>query len=126
MVASVEKIKSKGQSQSRQGLLSLTIKDQNALYDAYMPYVINGGLFITTNRPYKLGDVVIMSLNLMDEMDRLPVSGKVVWLTPGGAAGGYRSTGVGIQFDDDSVSVRTKIETHLAGKLQSERRTHTM
>jgi len=122
MVASVEKIK----SQSRQGLLSLTIKDQNALYDAYMPYVINGGLFITTNRPYKLGDVVIMSLNLMDEMERLPVSGKVVWMTPGGTAGGYRSTGVGIQFDEDSVPVRAKIETHLAGMLQSERRTHTM
>lgn len=119
MVASV------GKNQGRQGMLSLTIKDQNALYDAYMPFLINGGLFIPTNRPYKLGDEVIMLLSLLDEAERLPVSGKVVWMTPSGA-GGYRSTGIGIHFDESSSTVRTKIETHLAGKLQSERSTHTM
>ena len=31
---------------SKPGLLTLTIKDKSALYLAYMPYVINGGLFI--------------------------------------------------------------------------------
>ncbi len=34
----------------RQGILSLSIKDKSALYAAYMPFVINGGLFIPTNR----------------------------------------------------------------------------
>ena len=34
----------------RQGILSLTIKDKSALYDAYMPFVKNGGLFIPTNK----------------------------------------------------------------------------
>ncbi len=29
---------------SKPGLLTLTIKDKSALYLAYMPYVVNGGL----------------------------------------------------------------------------------
>ena len=47
----------------RQGILSLTIKDKGALYAAYMPFIKNGGLFIPTNKPYKLGDEVFMLLN---------------------------------------------------------------
>ena len=47
---------------SKPGLLTLTIKDKSALYLAYMPYVINGGLFIPTNSSYRLGDEVFMLL----------------------------------------------------------------
>ncbi|MEW8664262.1 MAG: pilus assembly protein PilZ, partial [Candidatus Thiodiazotropha sp.] len=32
----------------KQGILSLTIKDKNALYAAYMQFVEFGGLFIPT------------------------------------------------------------------------------
>ncbi|NOU22115.1 MAG: pilus assembly protein PilZ, partial [Methyloglobulus sp.] len=42
----------------RQGILSLSIKDKNALYQAYMPFVINGGLFIPTDREYQMGQEV--------------------------------------------------------------------
>jgi len=43
---------------TKPGLLTLTIKDKSALYLAYMPFVINGGLFIPTNSTYRLGDEV--------------------------------------------------------------------
>ena len=33
---------------TKQGILSLTIKDKGALYAAYMPFIKNGGLFIPT------------------------------------------------------------------------------
>lgn len=113
-------------SQPRQGILSLTIKDKNALYAAYMSFVKNGGLFIPTARPYKLGDEVFMLLNLMEETERLPVAGKIVWVTPKGAEG-YKATGIGVQFsEEDGGLARSKIETYLAGLLQSERPTHTM
>jgi len=52
---------------TKPGLLTLTIKDKSALYLAYMPQVINGGLFIPTNSSYRLGDEVFMLLNLMGE-----------------------------------------------------------
>jgi type IV pilus assembly protein PilZ len=38
----------------RQGILTISIKDKSALYAAYMPFVINGGLFIPTNRDYEI------------------------------------------------------------------------
>ncbi|MEJ2425003.1 MAG: pilus assembly protein PilZ [Candidatus Thiodiazotropha sp.] len=42
----------------KQGILSLTIKDKNALYAAYMQFVKFGGLFIPTTKQYRLGDEV--------------------------------------------------------------------
>jgi type IV pilus assembly protein PilZ len=113
-------------SNPRQGILSLTIKDKSALYAAYMPFVANGGLFIPTNREYRLGEEVFMLINLIDETERLPVAGKIIWITPAGAEG-YRATGVGVQFSDqDGGTARNKIETYLAGVLESDRPTHTM
>lgn len=112
--------------QSRQGILSLSIKDKKALYAAYMPYINNGGLFIPTTREYKLGDEVFMLLNLMEETERLPIAGKVIWITPKGSEG-YRAVGIGVQFSDqDGGLARNKIETYLAGALESDRPTHTM
>ena len=111
---------------ARQGILSLTIKDKNALYAAYMQFVKNGGLFIPTTKRYQLGDEVFMLLTLMDETERIPVAGKVVWITPLGAEGN-RAAGIGVQFSDQEGGVaRAKIEGFLAGALKSERPTHTM
>lgn len=110
----------------RQGILSLSIKDKNALYAAYMPFIKNGGLFIPTKREYEMGEEVFMLLNLMEETERLPIAGKIIWKTPGGAEG-YRAAGIGVQFSDqDGGTARNKIETYLAGALESDRSTHTM
>ncbi len=110
----------------RQGILSLTIKDKAALYAAYMPFVGNGGLFIPTNKLYKLGEEVFMLLTLMDDSERLPVAGKIIWITPAGAQGN-KAAGIGVQFGpQDNGQTRSKIETYLAGALKSDRATHTM
>ena len=111
---------------TKRGILSLTIKDKNALYAAYMQFVQNGGLFIPTTKAYQLGDEVFMLLSLMDEPERLPVAGKVIWITPVGAEGN-RAAGIGVQFSDqDNGVARNKIEGYLAGMLKSGRPTHTM
>ena len=109
----------------RNAILSLTLKDKAQLYAAYMPFLRNVGLFITTNKTYRLGDEVFMLLSLMDEAEKIPVAGKVVWITPKGAQGN-RLAGVGVQFNDGDHATRNKIETYLAGALKSERPTLTM
>lgn len=109
----------------RNGILSLTIKDLSVLYAAFMPFVKNGGLFIPTNKNYRLGDEVFMLLNLMEEPEKIPVAGKVVWITPKGAQGN-RAAGIGVQFSDSDGTARSKIETYLAGSLKSDRPTHTL
>jgi type IV pilus assembly protein PilZ len=111
---------------AKQGILSLTIKDKSALYAAYMPFIKNGGLFIPTPKPYRLGDEVFMLLTLMEEKERLPIAGRIVWVTPKGAQG-QRTTGIGVQFSElDKGQTRNKIETYLAAALKSERQTHTL
>lgn len=111
----------------RQGILSLAIKDKGALYQAYMPFLKGGGIFVPTMKRYNLGDEVFILLTLMEDKDRMPVAGKVVWITPTGAQGN-RTAGIGVQFSEnaDGESVKTKIESILAGVLNSERPTHTM
>ncbi len=109
----------------RNGILSLTIKDKAVLYAAYMPFIQNGGLFIPTTKAYSLGDEVFMLLNLMDEPEKIPVAGKVIWVTPKGAQGN-RASGIGVQFNDQDDVANRKIETYLAGALESDRMTHTM
>jgi len=111
---------------AKQGILSLTIRDKSALYAAYMPFVKNGGLFIPTSRGYHLGDEVFMLLTLMDEKEKMPIAGRIVWITPKGAQGN-RTAGIGVQFSDlDKGQTRNKIENYLAAALSSERQTHTM
>jgi type IV pilus assembly protein PilZ len=110
----------------RQRMLSFAIKDKAALHAAYMPFVRNGGLFIPTSKHYSLGDELFLLLQLMDEKERIPVAGKVVWITPLGAEGN-RQAGVGIQFSEqDKGDARRKIEEYLAGSLEADRHTHTM
>ncbi len=109
-----------------QGIISLTIRDTHALYMAYMPFIKNGGLFIPTTKAFRLGDEVFMVLNLVETKDRLPVAGRVVWITPASAQGN-RTAGIGVQMSDvDKGATRGKIETILATALKSDRQTHTM
>ncbi|MDH3380763.1 MAG: PilZ domain-containing protein [Gammaproteobacteria bacterium] len=112
--------------QIRPSVLSLTIKDKSALYSSYMPFLQNGGLFIPSNKHYKLGEEVFMLLTLLEEHEKIPIAGTVVWVTPVGAQGN-RAAGVGVQFSDkDSGAARNKIEAMLGAALQSDRPTHTM
>jgi type IV pilus assembly protein PilZ len=114
-------------SGARQGILSLAVKDKAALYHAYMPYLKNGGIFVPTGKRYFLGDEVFLLLTLPESSERLPVAGKVVWVTPIGAQGN-RTAGVGVQFADTSEgdAVKGKIEALLAGTLGADKPTHTM
>ncbi len=111
----------------RPGVLSLSIKERSALFAAYMPFIKGGGLFIPTNKSYKMGEEVFMLLTLMEDPSKLPVSGKVVWVTPIGAHGS-RTQGVGVQFafNESGKSAQNKIEGLLGGSLKSVRPTHTM
>ena len=111
----------------RPGVLSLSIKEKSALFAAYMPFIKGGGLFIPTNKSYKMGEEIFMLLTLMADPSKLPVSGKVVWVTPAGAHGS-RTQGVGVQFalNESGRSAQNKIEGLLGGSLKSVRPTHTM
>ncbi len=111
---------------SKPALLTLTIRDKSALYLAYMPFVKNGGLFVPTNTHHRLGDEVFMLLSLMGENVKVPIAGRVIWVTPK-LASGRRAAGIGVQFSEqDRGQTQKKIETLLAGALAGDKHTHTM
>lgn len=112
-----------GQSRSG-GILNINYADKDALYDAYMSFVSNGGLFIPTVKEFEIGHEIFVVLSLPEETEKIPVSCRVVWITPV-AAQANRKPGIGVQFRDNGVA-RTKIETILAGLLKSEKANHTM
>ncbi|MDM1695152.1 PilZ domain-containing protein [Thiopseudomonas alkaliphila] len=107
------------------GILNLAIKDLGVLYSSYMSFIKEGGLFIPTTRKYAMGDEVFVLLSLMDEPEKLPITGKVVWITPLGAQGN-KQAGIGIQLGEKDLAVRKKIEAYLAGAQKSDRPTFTI
>ena len=111
----------------RPAVLSLAIKERAALYAAYMPYLKNGGIFVPTNRPYNLGDEVYLILTLLDDPSRIPVAGRVVWISPSGTSAS-KTPGVGVHFpgDETGIAARRRIEEALGAAMRSTRPTHTI
>lgn len=110
----------------RPAVLSLSIKEKAALYAAYMPYLKNGGIFVPTTRAYQLGDDVYLILTLLEDPTRIPVAGKVVWMSP--SSGGSKTPGIGVHFpaDESGLNARKRIEDALGAALKSARPTHTL
>jgi len=106
-------------------MITLTIKDKAVLHKCYMLFVKNGGLFIANRTEYDLEDDVFILLTLMDESEKIPVAGRVVWIAKKGVKSPH-TPGVGIQFSDPENIARDKIETYLVGSLSSANATATM
>jgi type IV pilus assembly protein PilZ len=116
-----------GPPSAKQGLLSLQIKDNKELYSAYMPFVKGGAIFVPTPKRFHLGDEVFLMVSFLEDKTRLPVVGKVVWVSPVGQMGGRRP-GVGVQLGEaaENDEIRKKIDVNLVGMQDSEIPTHTM
>ncbi|QGZ37732.1 type IV pilus assembly protein PilZ [Pseudoduganella flava] len=112
---------------TRPAVLSLAIREKAALYAAYMPFLKNGGIFVPTQKPYRIGDEIYLILSLMDDTNKYPIAGKVVWITPAGAHNN-KAQGIGVHFPDDEAGQRTRarIEEILGAALRSSRATHTL
>ncbi len=107
--------------------LSITIKDTEVLYAAYMSFLKSGGLFIPTKKKFAMGDELSLLITLPGSEERHRVESRVVWITPVGSPGN-KAAGVGVQFSEDpeGEAFRIKIENILGARLQSHDQTHTM
>jgi type IV pilus assembly protein PilZ len=115
------------QAAPRGAVLPVNIPSRSSLYAAYMPFVKGGGLFVPASKKYALGEEVFLLLTIKDVPDRLPIQGKVIWVTPETLQTG-RIKGIGIQFADDEAGHKAMqvIEKILGRHLASDRPTHTL
>jgi type IV pilus assembly protein PilZ len=111
----------------RPSVIQLVFREKGALYAAYIPMLADGGLFVPTNREYRLGEDIYLLLSLPDDPQRYPVAGKVAWITPANASGG-RTQGVGVRFpnDDKTRALKLKIEEVLGTTISSSKPTQTI
>ena len=121
------KMEEKDNDLEKKKVLSITIKDRAVLYAAYMSFLKHGGLFIPTKKFFDMGESISLLITLIDEQVKYNVNGKIVWITPPDSESN-RAGGIGIEFADeeDSDTLRKKIEVILGPLLQSQDSTHTM
>lgn len=112
---------------SRPSVIQLVFREKGALYAAYIPLMVDGGLFVPTTRDYRLGEDIYLLLSLPEDSQRYPVAGKVAWITPANASGG-RTQGVGVRFPSDEKTrvLRLRIEELLGTSISSSKPTQTL
>lgn len=106
------------------GIISVSLKDRTTLYNAYMPFVKGGGLFFESSKQVKLGDEIFVLLQLLDSPEPIPVSAKVIWITPKGST--VFRPGIGIQLGAENRELMNQIEAQLGGVLNSQNPTLTL
>ncbi|MBE9562721.1 MAG: PilZ domain-containing protein [Proteobacteria bacterium] len=118
-------VKKKRQRSMKHNMLTLNIPDDIKLYNSFLPFLKRGGLFYPTEKSYNLGDEVFLLLSFFDDVEKIPVAGKIAWINPKGAQG-QRPAGIGVHFGElDNGKTRNKIENALV-KIPKDKRTFTM
>ncbi|WP_343596105.1 PilZ domain-containing protein [Acinetobacter sp.] len=107
------------------GILQVNVADRAALQASYMPFVSGGGLFIPSQQPVKLGQEIFVLATLPEQTQKIPLTGKVVWINYKQA--GVKPQGFAIQLSGDKGTYyRIEAEKLLAGVMSSYRPNYTM
>ena len=110
-------------------MMSVSLKDKPIAYYSYMPFLEHGGIFVPTNDEFKMGEEVLLVLELVGpaSTEKLFIKTKVCWINANPSGSG-RPKGVGLAFGSDESGLKAKklFEAVLAGLLHNERPTYTM
>lgn len=107
------------------GIIQFIIQNREILYSCYMPFVEGGGLFIPSKHPVKLGDEVFVLTTLPESTQKIPLTGKVIWLSL--KPSGLRPQGFGIQLSGEKgIYYKSEAEKQLAGLNPEGRTSYTM
>ncbi|TWX73958.1 PilZ domain-containing protein [Colwellia sp. C1TZA3] len=105
--------------------ITLNFMSDGDLYQSYMPFIKNGGLFIRTTEHYELATDVNLLVTLPDSLEPSKIKGKVSWITPIGAQNGTPA-GIGVSFVEDPDNVRSQIDKSIGHLLSSSEPTLSM
>ena len=98
------------QEQAIRNVIAVSLRDKTALHANYMPFIKGGGLYAMTDKQFKLGDSVILSVKTEAFGKKFAIPGEVVWMS----AKQTQGQGVGVQFSGRTkTNVRMALETIL-------------
>ncbi|ARD46206.1 pilus assembly protein PilZ [Colwellia sp. PAMC 21821] len=105
--------------------ITLEFISDRDLYQSYMPFMKNGGLFVRTTEHFELAADVILNVSLPDSLEPSKIVGKVSWITPIGAQNGTPA-GIGVSFVEDPDNIRNQIDKSIGRLLNSSEPTLSM
>ena len=106
------------------GIIQVNITDKVMLQASYMPFVDGGGLFVPSKNPVKLGEEVFVIATLPDQTQKIPLTGKVIWISQ--RQNGIKPQGFAIQLSGEKgLLYKAEAEKILAGHLTSDKPTYT-
>ncbi len=108
-------------------MISISLKDKPTVYYSYMPFFAHGGFFVPTSDPFKMGDEVLLMVDLLDHPDKFILRTHVAWINQNRTSNG-QSQGIGLAFGDDETAIKCRmyVEEQLPGLLHTDRATYTM
>lgn len=107
------------------GMIQTNIPDVETLFASYMPYVVGGGLFVPSKQAVKMGDEVFVLGALPEQTQKIPLTGKVIWISQ--KQNGTKPQGFGIQLaGEKGIYFKSEAERLLAGLKTEGRRSYTM
>ncbi len=107
------------------GFIQLKIPDRATLQASYLSFVKGGGLFIPSTLDVELGNEVFVLATLPDHAEKIPLKGKVVWISQKHT--GLKPQGFAIQLTGDKgLFYKNEAEKLLAGTLSLDRPSYTM
>lgn len=86
-----------------------------ALNNAFMSFVRDGGIFIPTENEFHLGERVIATITLPESGETYEFTGEIIWITPKSTQSSIHKPGIGVQCEGDEGSAFNKaVQTLLA------------
>jgi type IV pilus assembly protein PilZ len=109
------------------GIIMIALRTKAEVYQAWMPFIQDGGLFVPSARAHALGEEVFLLLSYMQDPAKIPLKGTVAWINPAHTSSGRpQGIGVRLQVEPATEELRRRIEQLLTGVMNSPRPTHTI
>lgn len=106
------------------GIIQANIPDIETLFASYMPYVVGGGLFIPSKQPVKLGEEVFVLTTLPEQTQKIPLTGKVIWISQ--KQNGIKPQGFGFSSPVKRRFLQNEADRLVAGLKSDGRKSYTM
>lgn len=109
-------------SEPQGNVLHVEYKEKAAVYNCYMGFCKDAGIFVPCSHSSSLGDMIFMIIQIPESPMPFFVAGKVAWLNYG------RRKGMGVRLlpDDNSRRLKIAIENLLVSSMKSNNPTYTM